>query len=149
MENAFHWSKFKAHSHELFFSWSFDLLLINSSIYLLFGVYLSPHQKILYVNTNFQRSQPWNKKHFHFFQILIFENPVFLKFVSAIFIKFLFFHQMIALQNLWKMFFISSKKLFSFSRYSTFCIVPFLSTFSRFQRTSGSGIVYDVMNWLA
>ena len=45
-----------------------------------------------------------------------------LKLVSAIFIKFLFFHQMIALQTLWKMFFISSKKLFSFSRYSIFCI---------------------------
>ena len=44
-----------------------------------------------------------------------------LKFVSVIFIKFLFFHQIIGLQKLWKMFFISSKKLFSFSRYSHFC----------------------------
>ena len=40
------------------------------------------------------------------------------------FIKFLFFHQMIGLQKLWKMFFISSKKLFSFSRYSNFCNFP-------------------------
>ena len=45
-----------------------------------------------------------------------------LKPVSAIFIKCLFFHQMIALQKLWKMLFISSKKLFLFSRYSNFCI---------------------------
>ena len=45
---------------------------------------------------------------------------VFLKLVSAIFIKFLLFHQMIALQKLWKMVFISSKKLFSISRYSLF-----------------------------
>ena len=45
-----------------------------------------------------------------------------LKLVSAIFIKFLFFHQMIAPQKLWKMLFISSKKLFPFSRYSIFCI---------------------------
>ena len=45
-----------------------------------------------------------------------------LKLVSAILIKFLFFHQMIAFQKLWKMLFISSKKLFSFSRYSIFCI---------------------------
>ena len=45
-----------------------------------------------------------------------------LKLVSTIFIKFLFFYQMIALQKLWKMLFISSKKLFSFSRYSIFCI---------------------------
>ena len=52
-----------------------------------------------------------------------------LKLVSAIFIKFLFFHQMIALQKLWKMLFISSKKPFSFLRYSNFCIsiFPFFS----------------------
>ena len=37
------------------------------------------------------------------------------------FIKFLFFHQMIARQKLWKMLFISSKN-FSFSRYSNFSI---------------------------
>ena len=47
----------------------------------------------------------------------------FLKLVFAIFIKFLFFHQIIALQRLWEMFFISSKKLFSFSRYSNFYIL--------------------------
>ena len=44
-----------------------------------------------------------------------------LKLVSAIFTKFFIFHQMIALQKLWKMLFTSSKKLFSFSRYSNFC----------------------------
>ena len=32
------------------------------------------------------------------------------------------FHQTLALHKLWKMFFISSKKLFSFLRYSNFCI---------------------------
>ena len=42
-----------------------------------------------------------------------------------------------------KMFFISSKKLFSFLRYSFFCN---FSTLSRFKRTNGSRIVYDVMN---
>ena len=35
---------------------------------------------------------------------------------------FLFFQQMIAFQKLWTMVLISSKKLFSFSRYSNFCI---------------------------
>ena len=45
-----------------------------------------------------------------------------LKLLSAIFVKFLFFHQMIGLQKLWKLLFISSTKLFSFSRYSIFCI---------------------------
>ena len=47
-----------------------------------------------------------------------------LKLVSAIF-KIFIFHQMIALQKLWKTFFISSKKLFLFSRYSNFCIFTF------------------------
>ena len=50
---------------------------------------------------------------------------------SAIFIKFSIFHQTIALWKLCKMFFISSKKLFSFSRYSNFCIsvFPFFSPY--------------------
>ena len=52
-----------------------------------------------------------------------------LKLVSAIFYQFFIFHQMIALQELWKMFFISSKKIFSFSKYSNFCIFIFLSFF--------------------
>ena len=56
-------------------------------------------------------------------------SEVNLKPVSAIFIKFLFFHQMIALQKLCKMLFISSKKLFSFSRSSNFSI-PVLPPFS-------------------
>ena len=45
-----------------------------------------------------------------------------LKLVSAIFYQIFIFHQMTALQKLWKMFFISSKKLFLFSRYSNFSI---------------------------
>ena len=44
MENVFHWSKFKACSHDIFFSWTFDLLLFSSNKYLLFGVYFSLHQ---------------------------------------------------------------------------------------------------------
>ena len=43
---------------------------------------------------------------------------------------FLFFHQMIALQKLWKILFISSKKLFFFSRYLNFCI--FFQSFPHF-----------------
>ena len=50
-----------------------------------------------------------------------------LKLVSAIFYHSFIFHQMIALQKLWKMFFLSSEKLFSFSRYSNFCIFVFPS----------------------
>ena len=50
-----------------------------------------------------------------------------LKFVSAIFYQIFIFHQMIALQKLWKIVFISSKKLFSFERYLNFCIFVFPS----------------------
>ena len=38
-----------------------------------------------------------------------------------------YYSLMIVLQKLWNMFFISSKKLFSFSRYSSFCISIFPS----------------------
>ena len=48
-----------------------------------------------------------------------------LKLVSAIFYQIFISHQMIAPQKIWKMFFISSKKLFSFLRYSCFCIFVF------------------------
>ena len=64
--------------------------------------------------------------------------------------NFYFFHQMIALQKLWKMFFISSKKaLFVFKIFKFLWIFPFLSKLSRFKRTNGSGIICDAINWLA
>ena len=52
-----------------------------------------------------------------------------LKACVCYFLSLYIFHQMIALQKLWKMFFIWSKKLFSFSRYSNFCIFVFPSFF--------------------
>ena len=48
-----------------------------------------------------------------------------LKLVSAVFIKFLFFHQIIALQKLWKMLFISSKNLFRSQDIHFFVFLPF------------------------
>ena len=51
------------------------------------------------------------------------------KLVSATFYQIFIFHQMIAIEKLWKMFFISSKKLFLFLRYSNFCIFVFPSFF--------------------
>ena len=47
----------------------------------------------------------------------------YLKLVPAIF---LFFHQMTVLQKLWKILFISSKKLFSFWTYSNICTFSLL-----------------------
>ena len=45
-------------------------------------------------------------------------------FRNLVFASFYFFHQMMTLQKLLKMLFISSKTLFSFSRYSDFCHPP-------------------------
>ena len=50
-----------------------------------------------------------------------------IKLVSAIFYQLFISPQMIADQKLWKMLFISFKKLFLFSRYSNFCICIFPS----------------------
>ena len=55
--------------------------------------------------------------------------------VRYFFVFSIFFHQMIVLKKLWKMFFISSKKLFSFSRYSNFCI--FSASFPLFPDSVG------------
>ena len=57
----FKWSKFKAHSHDIFFSWTLDLLLINSSSrYLQFGVYFSPHQINIVCEYKLQRKQTFS-----------------------------------------------------------------------------------------
>ena len=75
-----------------------------------------------------------------------------LKFASAIFYQIFISHQMIALQNLWKMFFNSSKKLFSLLKYSDCCISVF-SSFSPvrhyFRGWSKINLeVYDIINCL-
>ena len=79
-------------------------------------------------------------------------NLLYLKLVSAIFYQIFIFHQTIALQKLRKMFFISSKKLFSFSRYSDFCISIFplsLPVGQCFRAWSKIHLkVYDIINSL-
>ena len=55
---------------------------------------------------------------------------------------FLFFHQMRALQKLWEMTFIPSKKFISFLRYLNFCI-SVLPSFSLYRP-----LLYDVINCL-
>ena len=67
----------------------------------------------------------------------ILSSNLILKLASTIFYQILIFHQMITLQKLWKMFLISSKKFFSFSRYSNFCIwsSPLFSPVSHFFRS--------------
>ena len=58
-----------------------------------------------------------------FFSLLVYHLTIFdpLKLVCTIFYQIFIFDQVIALQKLWKMFFISSKKLFFSSKYSIFC----------------------------
>ena len=74
------------------------------------------------------------------------------KLVSTIFYQISVFHQMTALQKLWKMFFILCKKLFLFLRYSNFCISVFLSFFPVSHCFGGwfkkNLKVYDAMNCL-
>ena len=68
-----------------------------------------------------------------------------LKLASAIFYQIFIFHQLRALQKLWKMF-ISSKNLFSFLRYPNFCIFAFPSFFPGWFKKNLK--VYDVINCL-
>ena len=76
------------------------------------------------------------------------ETISYLKLVSAIIYQIFIFSPFDSPLKLWKMLFISSKKLFSLSRYSNFC--DFLPSFPHFPDSKGQmEIIYDVMNWLA
>ena len=58
-----------------------------------------------------------------------------------------YFRQKIAFQKLWELFFISSKNLFLFSRYSNFC--DFFPPFPDFPDTKGQMEVESfVMSWI-
>ena len=85
----------------------------------------------------------------HCFVSVIF---IFMLIKACIFYHFFIFHQRIALQKLLKMFFVSSKKLIWFSRYSNFCIFIFPSFFPVghcFRGLSSKNLkVYDVINCL-
>ena len=86
---------------------------------------------------------PGKKKHAAFYQYLPSHKNVTYPWTRyheslcpLFFIKLLFFRQIIALQKLWQVsFFISSKKLLFFSRYSNFC--NFFHSFSHFPDTKG------------
>ena len=63
------------------------------------------------------------------------------------FINFLFFHQMIALWKLQKMFFYFIwKALFVLEIFNFLQFFTFFSTIPKSKRTNGNGIIYDVMN---
>ena len=96
------------------------VFILKKSLWMLFlGPF--PHAK----TTN---KLPWNSKN-------VTNITKALNLVSTIFYQFLIFNQTISLQKLWKMFFISSKKLFLFLRYSNFC--SFFPSFPHFPDTKG------------
>ena len=113
--------------------WAFCQIFVESALFLIFCLVSNckPDSCEQGKGDRLTANVHIGKKYFHFI--------VFWKYFT--FYQIFISHQMIALQKLWKMFFISSKKLLSFSRYSTFCdFFPFLFTLSRFKRTNGSGI---------
>ena len=62
MENVFHWLNFKARLHVIFFSWTVDLLFMNSSIDSYWLEFISQYIKeLLYVITNSKGNQSWKK----------------------------------------------------------------------------------------
>ena len=63
--------------------------------------------------------------------------------------NFYFFTNSYLFKNYEKCFLFHLKGSFRSQDIQIFWFFPFLSTLSRFERTDGSGIVYDVMNWIA
>ena len=73
-----------------------------------------------------------------------------LKLVFVIFVKFLFFSPNDSPSKSMKnVFHFIEKALFILKIFNFLYFFPFLFTLSRHKSTSGSGIIYDVMNWLA
>ena len=88
------------------------------------GFVFFPKSECIIVNksSKFSKSLPFwvfwcNSLRCKMFWINFDFEHTYIKACVCYFHKFLFFHQMIALQKLWKMLFISSKRLFSCSRY--------------------------------
>ena len=74
----------------------------------------------------------------------------FLKLVSAIFYQFFIFSPNDSpSKTMESVFYFIKKALFLLKIFKYLEFFPFLSTFFRYKRTNGSGIIYDVMNWFA
>ena len=65
------------------------------------------------------------------------------------FLSIYFFIKWQAFKNYVKCFLFHLKRSFHSWDIQIFVIFPFLSALSRFKRENGSGIIYDVRNWLA
>ena len=65
------------HVHMTFSSWTFNLLLINSTVFRLY-FFNMPNKYCMWIKTNVMGNQSWNKsKHFHLFLILMLKNHFF------------------------------------------------------------------------
>ena len=71
------------------------------------------------------------------------------KLVSAIFYIFIFSQNDSPYKTMKNVFLFHLKSFFFVLEIFKFLFFPFLSTFSRLKKSNGSGIIYDVMNWLA
>ena len=92
----------------------------------------------------FSRCIGWHIRSFFLSDFFKFSKfDAILSLCPLLFIKFLFFY---FLSNFCFLFHLKSS--FRFGDIQIFVIFS-LSTFSRFKRTNGSGVIYDVMNWLA
>ena len=75
---------------------------------------------------------------------------LFLKLVSAIFYQiFIFSWNDRPSETMKNAFYFIEKALFVLEMFKFLYFFPFLSTIFRFKRANGSGIIYDVKNWLA
>ena len=80
----------------------------------------------------------------------LFLTYVNLKFVSTIFYQFFIFSPNDSpLKTTKNVFYFIWKALFVLKIFNFLWFFPFLSTLSKFKRTNGNGIIYDVMNWHA
>ena len=77
-------------------------------------------------------------------------NFNFLKLMSAIFYQiFIFSSSDRSSKTMKNVFYFILKALFVLKIFKFLYFFPFLYTMSKFKRASGSGITYDVINWLA
>ena len=129
-------------------------MIFKSKTFLAFGGSFSLLHSKIFVNlfclTNLNPACHIMLKNVTLFNLIV-HSPS-LKLASTIFYQIFISHQTITLQKLWKMFFISSEKLFSFARYSDFCISIFPSfppVSHCFKGWSKINLkVYDVINCL-
>ena len=147
-KDQFHWnSHFNAFCGDLF-SWLSDLKVLitngnNKTTIITFGYIVKLFDL---AGTNFRDLQRFWIEHNSYFAGIRFLKACVRYFLSI----FYCFSKWESFKNYETCFFyFVLKALFVPEIFTFLYFFPFLSTLYRFQRTNGSGITYDVMNWLA